>query len=1407
MEKTYDEYIGVAPGYESVVAIDNDSDEEFWTKYIVNKDMVNAVSALNKTLKAETEDDSRHIWMQGAYGTGKTYAAIVIKRLLSADYGAVQNFMENRLFDDVRSKFLSIRKKKCFYVEFKNAGCKQLDTPSKFLFEIENLIRKIVSSDKDLKFVQTKSLIDTVQRKVKEFKSTLKEKFDDNQFTEYWQTEDSFESFYDKVQSGDLNSCKNAVEILMSLNIGLAVDINTFSEWLMELFEANTKLKENGIFIIWDEFTEYAKRNDLTVIESLSRLCKQLPFYVMYITHSFERVDTDFKNFLNKSEARFHTIHINLMEETTLKLISDSIQVKQGMEEPWEDVQSDLCDSFESNLSNFFIGQSEDLSLEDLKKIFPIHPMTINVVSIIGNKAASNRSIFKFLKSSDDDGFKSFIKSHHPNEWVTIDYLWDYYYVNNHGGNKEITADTEDSIRHYNKMESSITDPKVLRVFKAAVLLLATVGSAPILRRSRENVIRATEKTIIKCFDGEFLSKFITDSLNILCSDTINALKITEDRDDRRLELPYYGSEDELEKEVAKLKREETISSYFNTNGIIGSKIISKFTEEDKAILKRTESESCWGTSQNISQKISLFNDKLSKDPSLFGILFVAPPIEEKKNFPEVYTTALEKIKQYLTGEYSDRLLVVVLKKPMDLEGLDKYYHNRAQEALAIKSNNLVNAKNSQKLADVFLETWTAAAIMYDLTLVCVNKNPIPVTGQYMLYDELESVIFKKYPYSLEKIIKTNTLYKKSLKGIPELSIRHISNDNKSEYPDISKRFDTKWSGVVDLLKRDKLWDCTLDTIYNAPESEHKQCVIHLLDLIKNEITSGSTEIDELWGKIQSELGYYATSITSYYIGFVFRFFLDKYTWHDGNNSQKMDAEHAPVLIELMCDNRAHSMKITSESESERNFKDKTCRLFRLDPSHNNDLDECKKNLRAKILRIGAPFWALKYDNISLDCDKNVFTELVVDYNMFIQSQYNSIELVQKILKELQILGHFFITQAPKYFDESSNYQNGLVNFIHTNCKEINDSVSSGNYSEKNVLSILTSYMEEEKYQWTEEKVVSELAKVYLDLELIKVTSDGFKEWEFFTVEKVKTTLFNYFSNLKVPLCVYESAEEEWFGTIEYLVDISLNKWIGFDNETKQSIIEAISKNIGDVVYNLQFPVFSLKKYLRKNGMGSLSDADCQDVLASLPNEGIFQKEPAFKNLVKSILSELELNRKIDQLKEQWLLIANNKPIDAWIREKSLPIEWVLPDKKEMTDTLLRIVSNKSVSNESIDHALIDIKSGDYGVLQNNLALDEIFLENVSSKEYIDALSPYVSDIKKTIRDKGYRDPQLWSQNIVKIRDIVKSFMMSDLKHEIFENAKKRIEGIKKGEELQKILLELLEQSPEACMTIMSKLS
>jgi hypothetical protein len=76
MEKTYDSFIELSPGYESVVDICSESAvKDFWTRYIVNDDMVRAVRLLSKSLKPdEVSSDVWHFWVKGAYGTGKTYS-------------------------------------------------------------------------------------------------------------------------------------------------------------------------------------------------------------------------------------------------------------------------------------------------------------------------------------------------------------------------------------------------------------------------------------------------------------------------------------------------------------------------------------------------------------------------------------------------------------------------------------------------------------------------------------------------------------------------------------------------------------------------------------------------------------------------------------------------------------------------------------------------------------------------------------------------------------------------------------------------------------------------------------------------------------------------------------------------------------------------------------------------------------------------------------------------------------------------------------------------------------------------------------------------------------------------------------------------------------------------------------
>lgn len=70
--------------------------------------------------------------------------------------------------------------------------------------------------------------------------------------------------------AGDVTACSYAQEILQSMNIGLATDLDTFKAWIKDVYAGNSELAKTGMFIIWDEFTEYIRYNDLDIIQQLS---------------------------------------------------------------------------------------------------------------------------------------------------------------------------------------------------------------------------------------------------------------------------------------------------------------------------------------------------------------------------------------------------------------------------------------------------------------------------------------------------------------------------------------------------------------------------------------------------------------------------------------------------------------------------------------------------------------------------------------------------------------------------------------------------------------------------------------------------------------------------------------------------------------------------------------------------------------------------------------------------------------------------------------------------------------------------------------------------------------------------------------------------------------------------------
>ena len=83
MSVKYNSFLEINPSFESVVDIDADKrNENLWRDYIVGEDMCKLMEVLCQSLNKEDTDSRRSFWINGSYGTGKSYAAILVKHLL-----------------------------------------------------------------------------------------------------------------------------------------------------------------------------------------------------------------------------------------------------------------------------------------------------------------------------------------------------------------------------------------------------------------------------------------------------------------------------------------------------------------------------------------------------------------------------------------------------------------------------------------------------------------------------------------------------------------------------------------------------------------------------------------------------------------------------------------------------------------------------------------------------------------------------------------------------------------------------------------------------------------------------------------------------------------------------------------------------------------------------------------------------------------------------------------------------------------------------------------------------------------------------------------------------------------------------------------------------------------------------
>ncbi len=1405
MATKYDAFIELVPGYESVVRISSDSkDADFWSHYIVNDDMVTAVKLIAKSLRPDDPgEDVWHYWLKGSYGTGKTYSAIVIKHLLQDDYKTVEAFLnKNPLFFEVKDKFLSARRKGRYFVKFRSGECRQLDTSNKFLFQIEQSVREILREN-GFEYTGRNSLIDSVKKKIEEFKPTLAQRFEEGAFFKYWGTYGTFEAFYRAVIEGDVFACSNAQAILQEMDIGLATDLQTFKVWLKDVYDGNAELSKTGIFIIWDEFTDYIRFNDLDIIQQLSLFSKEVPFFMLYVMHEYPGSFSDnVSKELDKADARFHKIDMALSEKTTIKLIGESIITRDGMRENWANVCDELYGSISGSISSFMGDPDSDLDAQTLKKIFPIHPMTVTLVSKVAGMAASNRSIFEFLKSSGDDGFRAYIHANgqYDWKWVTPDYLWDYFFVNNQGGRKEMTLTAKDALKHYSKVKDQINDDRILRVFKCAMLLLATIGSGHNLKRTRIGTgIQSTEKTLCDCFSGMLNQEEISKYLGILSTAPLNLLVLAPDRfEGRRIELPYSGTSGELEAEVERIRKNNSPGDLFKSESLFGSMLKKQFVPEEKAVVKRLLVDTCWWT--QISSRYDELKKNIDKNLYQFGLLIIAASSIEEIG------KAKSTVAKILVDDEPKRILVCVLRYTFTRDALNNWYELMANGQLAQNSGNTVNADSYRSQANELIGEWVSTAIGKEMVLLYENSASLLYTNKEVL-SQYEKIVFKVFPAAPEGIIKKITLYKTA--NIPAYyGVSKTTIATKNPANDKQKNFNQQWQDCVEILKdpEENVWDCSsMEEVMALGNTAVGRCMSELCKTLDRSLTSGTVLLSDLWTALQGELGYYNTGVCCYLLGFAMHFYIGKYTWFDGNNAHKLDEETIPTLINAMLAGKSAGMKLSSESDIEKRFKDITKRIFGLSQEEVGDVYDCRKNVKIHITQNGYPIWAVKYlDDGEYAGIKTEISEIIDKYMNYILEIGNQSEVMEDIVRSVRCNAKVYISILSDFLKDKQKLVYGMKNFIYQKAAGTKAVCDKYGFSMQTLFTMLTQILEEEKWQWKEEKVIAEADHLTLDLTLVGVINkilDGKAQ----SVEKVTDTLSNYLGYIRVPGCVYATLEADWASTVATLHELSMNKWVSYSNEKKTETIKELEQNMAETIENIAHPFAVLKTYIEQHRMGTFSDAEYQDILQALPNESFEQTENNFKTNIRNKIKELTYTKKVQSLMSIWREKTNEENVSAWETKNIMPITWGMPCFSDLFSVILSLGRNERIDDIRLENALTTIKDGDLSPLSDVSEMDKQFILNVSAEKYMGILLPHIKELKSAIQNNGFRNYSLWNNHIVAIRQIVEQFITVDLRSEVGDRAKKMLEEIGDLEVLKKHFDRILEQSAEACLLLLNE--
>ena len=1183
------------------------------------------------------QNNGKTLWIQGAYGTGKSQCAYALRRILEVPEEELRAYWDRyeplKKKTDLRDKLIGHKKKGIVVAHRYASG--GIMSPRDLFFAVQESVKAALVRQ-NMAYLGENTLKESIIVWLEDadhklmFNSLLQNP--DKEWKALF-SQSTADGVLDGLRkNGEVKSLVDNIFRLADKEgiTALTIDSDRLIAWLTDVIDHNS----TRIVFIWDEFSDYFKNNreSLSEFQKVVALVQNKPFYFIVVTHEPQQTyvaDYDRGN-QSKVSDRFIPIPIALPDNIAFSLIGHAFDVKPAAKPDWDKLVDDLNDRVK-NARSKVMATAKIADPQVMKDILPLHPMAALLLKNIASAFKSNqRSMFDFIKSSNIDGMKAFqwfVETTGPfddHPLLTVDMLWSFFYEK---GRDNLAPEIRLILDVFPQQRNLRGDEEA--VLKAILIMQAIdqrLGGTI-------DLFKATDQNLSYAFDG-IPDLEGTKSPNLAKGLKEKGVLVSNPIGDGRYVYAaavLAGDQAKIDSYKNDLRNNTTTSRLVTEGGL--STVLSL----SPALRLRFEAQPGTGeiapvTITDFTRTINTLRDKTT-GWNFHAVIAFAKDDAEAAAFRKTLKAATAD------KQYENIVFIDALSTPLGQEAFEQYVEFQAMASYYQGSQNTSSRESADKAKHVLDQDWKSRIYNGQFVVYAyANQEGEKLGNAQGVASVLQTIVTNKFPYVFDFAKNLTESQLKITPAMRQSARAGISQTTSGVVAGIEKRvLPTVW-------KTARYWGNPTTT--SLPISKMKVEVDRLIEGAF--ARDGQISIGEIYDFLETTYGFAPCNLSSFIAGFLLKEYGGepyRYSDSSGGHEQMTQDKLAEMLSNYIgkSPKPTYLVKMTAEEMA---FYGLTEKAWGIPANSCSSVVQAQLAVSAKMGALGLPVWCLEeVDTVGAFDVVQKYMELVKGEGGELQKK--AIE-IGRIAEARPSLAESLLALLTR-----ENCQQAMRKYLGSfeggKLKELAAAIGA----EDNVLAdILRLFEVKHACLWDKQTGEAEIGKLLTQYSVVKESNvilstgahslpDAYTEWR----ERLKFIGISH-ESLRARYPLWEQAVDTLL-KISRKEDILLDTLKKFDSQLVErgAEIKELLTNNGRVFSEVYAP------YLE-----DLSDDDIADVKSKLQN-GLFELSRTDCNIkVKEAADEFRRNQLKSQLLRLWKEKTGTKDPREWSKRYKTPV-------------------------------------------------------------------------------------------------------------------------------------------------------